>query len=116
MILGDCIYIPSTWVYQANIVSHENSLEVKWQPGSWTPDDECVKGMQKRTLSTINFSGEDFTAIVTTRDQEEKLIKKLESLLDKVLVEDAKPLDLEHFKAELVRDESLLPDLQELIN
>ena len=95
------------------MVSLDNSLELKWKPGDWTPDDDCTKGMKKKPLSTINFPGEPFKSIETTRDTEEKLMKKVERVLDKVLTKEEKQLDLDHFIAELVRDEILLPDLQE---
>ena len=50
---GDCIYLPSDWVFQSNIVSMDNSLEFKWTPDPWTPDEECGKGHNKRYLPFI---------------------------------------------------------------
>ena len=109
---GDCIYIPAGWVFQSNIVSVDNSLELKWKPEPWTPDEECVKGFTKRMLSTITFPGENYRAVDTTRDQEEVLVKKLEKVMDKVLTNDRRKLNFELFSAVIIPDETLLPDLQ----
>ena len=109
---GDCIYIPAGWVFQSNIVSIDNSLELKWKPEPWTPDEECVKGFTKRMLSTISFPGENYKGVDTTRDQEEVLIKKLEKVMDKVLTTDRRKLNFERFSSVIIPDETLLPDLQ----
>ena len=90
---GDCIYIPAGWVFQSNIVSVDNSLELKWKPEPWTPDEECVKGFTKRMLSTITFPGENYRAVDTTKDYEEVLAKELKKVMDKVLTNDRRKLN-----------------------
>ena len=110
--LGDCIYIPSSWVYQTNILSVENSLELKWKPEPWTPDEECSKGMTKKYLSTLSFPGEDYKAVDSTVDKEEKLLKKFERLFDKVLTQERRSFDFLQFLSSIIQDEVLLPDLQ----
>ena len=112
ILLGDCIYIPSSWVYQTNILSVENSLELKWKPEPWAPDEECSKGMTKKYLSTLSFPGEDYKAVDSTVDKEEKLLKKFERLFDKVLTQERRSFDFQQFLSSIIQDEVLLPDLQ----
>ena len=109
---GDCIYIPSDWVFQSNVVSVENSLEFKWKPEPWTPDEECSKGLKKRFLSTLNFPGEEYEKIDLTLDNHETLMKKVEKVLDKVLTRERKQFSFEKFMTDMIQDESLLQDLQ----
>ena len=100
------------WVHQANIVSQDNSLEFKWRPESWTPDQDCQRGFKKRTISTLSFPGESYAAIEKTLDTEEILMVKLTELLDK-LVKLEKDIELSTFLTEMVSDVSFTPDLQE---
>ena len=64
-----------------------------------------------RYLSTLSFPGESYQAVDRTLDQAETLLQKLEVLLDKLLTTQRRSLTLEQFLAEIIQDESLLPDL-----
>ena len=99
-------------MFQSNVVSVDNSLELKWMSEPWTPDEECTKGYTKRTLSTISFPGENYRAVDTTRDQEEVLLRKVEKVMDIVLRSERRKLNFEQFSAVIIPDEALLPDLQ----
>ena len=46
-----------------------------------------------------------------TLDQAETLLQKLEVLLDKLLTTERRSLTMEQFLAEIIQEESLLPDL-----
>ena len=99
-------------MFQSNVVSVENSLEFKWKPEPWTPDEECSKGLKKRFLSTLNFPGEEYEKIDLTLDNHETLMKKVEKVLDKVLIRERKQFSFEKFMTDMIQDESLLQDLQ----
>ena len=109
---GDCIYIPTEWVHQANIVSLDNSLEFKWRPEAWTPDEDCSRGYKKKVISTISFPGENYTSRERTLDTEEILLAKLTKLLDKLLSIQGN-VELTRFLTEMISDDSMTPDLQE---
>ena len=109
---GDCIYIPTEWVQQANIVSLDNSLEFKWRPEAWTPDEDCSRGYRKKVISTISFPGENYTSRERTLDTEEILLAKLTKLLDKLLSIQGN-VELTRFLTEMISDDSMTPDLQE---
>ena len=64
-----------------------------------------------RYLSTLSFPGESYKAVDRTLDQAETLLQKLEVLLDKLLTTERRSFTLEQFLAEIIQDESLLPDL-----
>ena len=109
---GDCIYIPTEWVQQANIVSLDNSLEFKWRPEAWTPDEDCSRGYRKKVISTISLPGENYTSRERTLDTEEILLAKLTKLLDKLLSIQGN-VELTRFLTEMISDDSMTPDLQE---
>ena len=109
---GDCIYIPTEWVQQANIVSLDNSLEFKWRPEAWTPDEDCRRGYRKRMISTLSFPGESYVGREKTLDTEEILLDKLTSLLDK-LFSTPRQIDRTTFMMEMIKDDNLTPDLQD---
>ena len=109
---GDCIYIPSGWVHQSNIVSSDNSLEFQWRSEAWTPDEDCRRGYRKRMISTLSFPGESYVARERTLDTEEILLDKLTSLLDKLL-SPPREIDQTTFMMEMIQEDSLTPDLQE---
>jgi len=109
---GDCIYIPAGWVHQSNIVSSDNSVEFQWSPEAWTPDEDCRRGYRKRMISTLSFPGEGYVGREKTLDTEEILLDKLTSLLDK-LFSPPKEIDRTTFMTEMIKDDSLTPDLQE---
>ena len=100
------------WVYQSNVLSLDNSVELKWTPEPWTPDEECSKGYKRKFISTLNFPGEEYKAVDLTLDNEEILLKKLELVLDKLLTKEYKQLNFDNFQSEIIQDEALLPDLQ----
>ena len=64
-----------------------------------------------RYLSTLSFPGESYKAVDRTLDQAETLLQKLEVLLDKLLTTQRRSFTLEQFLAEIIQEESLLPDL-----
>ena len=64
-----------------------------------------------RYLSTLSFPGESYKAVDRTLDQAETLLQKLEVLLDKLLTTERRSFTLEQFLAEIIQEESLLPDL-----
>ena len=109
---GDCLYIPSQWVHQSNILSHDNSLEFSWRPESWTPDQDCSRAFKQRIISTLSFPGEGYASIEKTMDTEEILMVKLTKLLDKLISLETN-IELSTFLTEMVSDVSLTPDMQE---
>ena len=109
---GDCIYIPAYWLSQANILTHDNSVEIRWTSASWTPDTDCTKGLKNKFLSSISFQGEQYYGVDSTLDKKKALVEKVSRILDKVLME-KKRLNYADFMAEMIKDEELLPDLQE---
>ena len=109
---GDCIYIPAYWLSQANILTYDNSVEIRWTSASWTPDTDCTKGLKNKYLSSISFQGEQYYGVDSTLDKKKALVEKVSRILDKVLME-KKRLNYADFMAEMIKDEELLPDLQE---
>ena len=109
---GDCIYIPAYWLSQANILTYDNSVEIRWTSASWTPDTDCTKGLKNKFLSSLSFQGEQYYGVDSTLDKKKALVEKVSRILDKVLME-KKRLNYVDFMAEMIKDEELLPDLQE---
>ena len=109
---GDCIYIPAYWLSQANILTYDNSVEIRWASAPWTPDTDCTKGLKNKFLSSISFHGEQYYGVDSTLDKKKALVEKVSRILDKVLME-KKRLNYADFMAEMIKDEELLPDLQE---
>ena len=93
-------------------MSEDNSLEWRWRPESWTPDEDCSRGYRKRMVSTLSFPGENYLGIEKTLDTEELLMVKLTNLLDTVLTP-ARDVDLNTLMEEMIRDDSITPDLQD---
>jgi len=109
---GDCIYIPAYWLSQANILTYDNSVEIRWTSAPWTPDTDCTKGLKNKYLSSLSFQGEQYYGVDSTLDKKKALVEKVSRILDKVLME-KKRLNYADFMAEMIKDEELLPDLQE---
>ena len=109
---GDCIYIPAYWLTQANVLTQDNSVEIKWRPSPWTPDTDCTKGLKNRFLSSLSFQGEQYYGVDSTLDKKGVLVDKVSRILDKLLGE-KKRLKYAEFMAEIIKDEELLPELQD---
>ena len=93
-------------------MSSDNSVEFQWSPEAWTPDEDCRRGYRKRMISTLSFPGEGYVGREKTLDTEEILLDKLTSLLDK-LFSPPREIDRTTFMTEMIKDDSLTPDLQE---
>ena len=83
-----------------------------WKSSSWTPDDDCPKGLKKKFLSTLSFPGEKYFGLDPTRDKKGVLLDKMSKIFDKLLA-DKVSLSVAQFMVFLVKDEELLPELQE---
>ena len=63
-------------------------------------------------ISTLSFPGESYAGKEKTLDTEEILLDKLTSLLDK-LFSSPRQIDRTTFMMEMIKDDSLTPDLQD---
>ena len=109
---GDCLYIPAYWVTQSNILTQDNSVEIKWSSSSWTPDSDCTKGLKNKFLSSLSFPGEMYSGVDPTLDKKGILVDKVSRILDKVLTE-KKGFNAAEFMAAIVKDSEVLAELQE---
>lgn len=87
-------------------------MEIRWTSASWTPDTDCTKGLKNKLLSSINFPGEQYYGVDSTLDKKKALVEKVSRILDKILTE-KKRLNYATFMADIIKDEELLPELQE---
>jgi hypothetical protein len=87
-------------------------VELKWTSSSWTPDSDCPKGFKKKFLSSLSFPGEKYIGVDPTLDKKGILVDKVSMIFDKLL-EQKKNLNFVQFMAVIVKDEELLPELQE---
>ena len=87
-------------------------MEIKWTSSSWPPDSDCPKGLKKKFLSSLTFPGENYIGVDPTLDKKGILVEKVSIIFDKLLGE-KKSMNFAQFMAAIVKDEDLLPELQE---